>query len=177
MVVSANVEALGAAFTFGIVLNAASGAAFLWIKTNGSAIFRDGSRLVLAFFLIATSLWAQVAFAATLVDPLADTSCQVAISIASTFDQLARVALEQFLVWTLQSYWKPKLSPIVFQLAVFLRFGLGVGFVAVQRPQFAPVCLTSTSVLPLGLVVLIFDAVFVLAFFVWGATLEKSRTL
>ncbi|KFA53120.1 hypothetical protein S40293_03148 [Stachybotrys chartarum IBT 40293] len=162
------VAALSAAFTFGILLNAASGAAFIWIKTHGSAILRDGSRLVLAIFLIAATLWAQVAFAATLVEPFANLSCQVAIAIASSFDQIARIALEQFLVWSLQR--DAKLSPaaILFQIGIVGRFGLAVGFVAVQRPQFVPVCLTSTSSLPLGLAIIIFDGVFVAGLFIWA---------
>jgi hypothetical protein len=159
MALSANNQALLAAFIFGLVLNAASGAAFLFVKAAGRSILRDGPRLVLAIFLISASLWAQVSFSAFLIENEAALPCQVAIAFTSSFDQLARVALEQFLLASINRGQKRSVAWIAVQTVIFLRFVLGCAFVGVQRPQFKPVCTSTTLVLPLGVSALIIDFV------------------
>ncbi|KAH7312338.1 hypothetical protein B0I35DRAFT_436732 [Stachybotrys elegans] len=167
-----NSQAMSAAFVFGIALTAAAGAAIVWTRNNGSAILRDGSRLVLAVFLISASLWAATAFVATLVNTNSNASCQIAVAIAAFFDQLARVSLEQHLAWSLVTPGSNTATTLILQGAVFLRFGVGVGFVAVQRPQFAPVCVTSTSLLALGIAVLATDGILIVTFL--GRGLSKG---
>jgi hypothetical protein len=150
MTVSANNQALTAAFIFGLVLNAASGTAFLFIKANGRFIFRDGPRLVLAIFLITATLWAQTSFAAFLVDDAAHVPCQVAVAFSSSFDQIARIALEQFILLSIFNGRKRTLPFALIQILVFLRFVAGCAFIVLQRPQFKPVCTSTTLSLPLG---------------------------
>src|SRR4051812_15689625 len=87
----------------GIVLNAASAALFLYSKGNGSSIWRDGQRLVLIIFLLSSALWAQVDFITTIIDPKATTSCQVGILFSTFFDQLARCAMGQYLLWAINT--------------------------------------------------------------------------
>jgi hypothetical protein len=146
-----------ALYNSGLVLNAASGAAFLFVKANGRSILRDGPRLVLAVFLISSSLWAQVSFAAFLIENNSSLPCQIAIAFTSGFDQLARVALEQFLLASIHRRQKRSAAWIVVQLIIFLRFVLGCAFVGVQRPQFKPVCTSTTLILPLGIAVVAVD--------------------
>ncbi|KAI9151802.1 hypothetical protein HJFPF1_09013 [Paramyrothecium foliicola] len=170
MAISANNQALTAAFVFGLLLNAASGAAFLFIKANGRFLFRDGPRLVLAAFLISSSIWAQVSFAAYLIENADLVPCQVAVAFSSGFDQLARVALEQFLLLAIHNHRKRSFLSIFLQIVVFLRFVVGCGFVGVQRPQFKPVCTSTTLLLPLGIVALAVD--FFLAILLFGRAIS-----
>lgn len=147
----------------GIVVNAASAAVFLYLKGHGSSFMRDGLRLVLVTFFTTTALWAQTDFIATLIDSNSTSGCQVAIAFASVFDQLARVSLEQAMLWGLNynSQKSTAIETLLPQGVIVLRFILGGIFVGVQRPQFNPVCVSSTKVLPLGITILIVDAIFI----------------
>ncbi|TDZ29014.1 hypothetical protein C8035_v006863 [Colletotrichum spinosum] len=151
------VQALVAALTLGIVLNAASSAVFLLAKGRGSKIFRDGLRLVLITFLASAALWAQIDFAALTIDPASTTGCQVAIIFASIFDQLARFAIEQYLLWAINCNAKTPTGGMIPQAVLGLRLVLGAVFVGFQKPQVQTVCVTRTDLLPAGVVVLIAD--------------------
>lgn len=181
MAIAANVQALVAAFALsvgnlnylrrhandgysGIVVNAASGAAFLYIKGHGSSFFRDGPRLALVLFLSFAAIWANTDFVAFMIDTDASTGCQAAVAIAASFDQLARVSLAQFLHWAINSGIKPSTATLVPQTLILSRFALGGVYVGVQKPQFNPVCVGSTSILPLSITVLAIDAVLVVTF-------------
>ncbi|KAF9876025.1 hypothetical protein CkaCkLH20_06471 [Colletotrichum karsti] len=151
------VQALVAALTFGIVLNAASAAVFLFAKGHGSKIFRDGLRLVLITFLASAALWAQIDFAALTIDPTAISGCQVAVIFATIFDQLARFAIEQYLLWAINSNAKTPTGAMIPQAVIGTRFILGAVFVGFQKPQIATVCVSKTDVLPIGVVIMITD--------------------
>ncbi|KAI8151216.1 hypothetical protein K4K54_011833 [Colletotrichum sp. SAR 10_86] len=151
------VQALVAALTFGIVLNAASAAVFLFAKGHGSKIFRDGLRLVLITFLASAALWAQIDFAALTIDPTAISGCQVAVIFTTIFDQLARFAIEQYLLWAINSNAKAPTGAIIPQAVIGTRFVLGAVFVGFQKPQIATVCVSKTDVLPIGVVIMVTD--------------------
>ncbi len=149
----------------GAVALAASGAAFLFIRGNGKTLFRDGLRLVLVAFFVAAALWSVMGFAATLIYPPATTSCQVLVAFAAAFDQLATIAIEQFLLWGMKSGQKASSGTFILQALILLRFILGGVLVGVQRPQFQPACVASNLLLPLGIAALATDALFVFILF------------
>lgn len=93
-------------------------------------------------------------------------ACQVTLGFASAFDQLARVSFEQFLLWA--AFQGPKLTLGTFlpQTVIILRFILGGVFVGLQRPQLQPVCLSYTLLLPLGITVVVVDAVLTVMFMI-----------
>ncbi|KFH45950.1 hypothetical protein ACRE_032600 [Hapsidospora chrysogenum ATCC 11550] len=150
-------QPLIAAFAFGIIANVASAAVFLFLAANGPPLFKDSLRLVLVVFLFSSALWAFVDFVSMTVD--SDSACHVAVAFGTAFDQLARVAFEQFVLWGANAGAKPSMGVLIPQLAVLLRFVLGGIYVGFQRPQFNPVCLSTASVLPLGIAILAADAV------------------
>lgn len=145
-----------------MVLSAAVGTASLHCASGSSSLFRDGTRLVLIIFLTCSSLWAATGFVATLIDPTAASGCQAAVAIASGFDQLARIMLEEFLFWSMNSNVRASFGILFPQAVIVLRFILGGIFVGVQRPQFKPVCVGTTLVIALGVAVLAADAFIVL---------------
>jgi hypothetical protein len=144
----------------GIIANVASAAVFLFLTANGPPLFKDSLRLVLVVFLFASALWAFVDFVAMTVE--SNSSCHVAVAFGATFDQLARIAFEQSVLWGANAGAKTSMGVLIPQLALILRFVLGGIYVGFQRPQFNPVCLSTTSVLPLGIAVLAADAVIAL---------------
>lgn len=146
------------------MVNAATGAVFLYIKGHSSSLWRDGLRLVLVTFLATSALWAQTDFISLLISVNSSAACQVAIVFASIFDQLARVSLQQAIIWALNH--RDRVSPnesFFAQGAVFTRFILGGIFIGLQRPQLDSVCLTSTSTLSYSFVLLTADFVFTIA--------------
>lgn len=107
----------------------------------------------------------------------ASSACQVAVAFGSAFDQLARTAFEQSLLWGLSGGVKVSMSMFMSQAALILRFILGGVYVGFQRSQFNPVCVSSTSVLPLGISVLGADAaitLFLLAKLIWTGNSGSS---
>ncbi|KAM0250363.1 hypothetical protein ACHAQJ_008671 [Trichoderma viride] len=159
---SISAPALVATFVFGLVVLAASAAIFFFVKANRSPLLRDELRLALVFFLATSALWGILEFAATLVSNNATSACQVAISFATIFDQLARFSVEQFLLWGVNGGMKVSKLSLVLQGALFMRFIIGAVFVGVQRPQFDPVCVASNLVLPIGIVVMVVDVAMVM---------------
>ncbi len=112
-------------------------------------------------------------FVATLINGNGSASCQVLIAFASGFDQLARLAFEQFLLWRI----KPKKSSsviFVLQALIPVRFIMGGVFVAVQRPQTYPVCIAKNILLPLGIAALVTDAVIVGILFILNWVVNPS---
>jgi hypothetical protein len=147
-----------------MVVNAATGAVFLYLKGHASSLWRDGLRLVLVTFLATSALWAQTDFFTTLISVNSSTGCQVAIVFASIFDQLARVSLQQAIIWAINHHDRVSPTESFFaQGAILVRFVLGGVFVGLQRPQLDSVCLTSTSILPYGFVLLTADFAFTTA--------------
>ena len=149
------------AFTLGIAFQAGAGAFFLYIGGRNKKIFRDGLRLALITFIASAALWSQIAFAATLIEPTTPTGCQIAVIFSSSFDQLARFALEQYLIWAINSGLKKAPDTFVPQAILIIRLIIGGIFVGFQRPQLSPVCQTSTDMTAVGIAVIASDAVMV----------------
>ncbi|POR34429.1 Uncharacterized protein TPAR_05362 [Tolypocladium paradoxum] len=170
-----NNQALAATFAFGIVVIAALGTASLYLRGGASSLSQDGPRLALVVYLASSFLWALTGFIATLVATNAASVCQVAVAFASAFDQLARILLEQFLFWGMKSDVQVSFGVLFPQAIIILRFVLGGVYVGVQRPQFKPVCVGTTLVLPLGIAVLVADAFIVLMLFVRASSVGTFR--
>ncbi|KAI1132806.1 hypothetical protein F5Y10DRAFT_170058 [Nemania abortiva] len=157
MAVPGTIQALIAAFSFGILFNAASAALVLHVKGHGSAIYRDGLRLVLILFLLASSSWALVEFLSTLIDPSATTTCQVAVIFSSLFDQLGRVFVEQYLAWAVPKGDAKAVFSLVPQILVFGRLFVGIAFTAVTRTQFKPTCAPVSSIRAVAITTIALD--------------------
>ncbi|KAL5313670.1 hypothetical protein ACEPPN_018091 [Leptodophora sp. 'Broadleaf-Isolate-01'] len=158
MAISDAVQTLSAAFAFGILLQAAAGALFIYYRGHGSTIFQDGRRLVLILFLLFAALWAQIQFLNLLLADTMATACQATLIISTMFDQLARVGIEQFLLWSVGHGTKLTAERLILQGILLVRMVGGGVLVGFTRPQFAPVCVAQTSVTPLAVVVLALDA-------------------
>ncbi|KAI0103004.1 hypothetical protein GGR51DRAFT_259707 [Nemania sp. FL0031] len=161
MAVPGTIQALIAAFSFGILFNAASAALVLHVKGQGSAIYRDGLRLVLVLFLLASSSWALVEFLSTLIEPSATSTCQVAVIFSSIFDQFGRVFVEQYLVWAVPKGDAKAVFSLVPQILVFGRFFVGIAFAAVTRTQFKPTCAPVSSIRAVAITAIALDAVII----------------
>ncbi|KAI5922397.1 hypothetical protein F4810DRAFT_262799 [Camillea tinctor] len=162
MAVSGAAQALIAAFSFGILFNAASATSVIYIKGNGSAIFRDGLRLVLILFLISSTSWSFVEFLSVLIEPTATSICQTAVVFSSIFDQLGRVFVEQYIVWALQKNGEKSVFSILPQILVLVRLILGITFAALTRTQFNPTCVPISQVPAVSITVIALDAIILL---------------
>ncbi|KAH7151836.1 hypothetical protein B0J13DRAFT_658004, partial [Dactylonectria estremocensis] len=148
----------------GLVVNAATGAAFLYLKGHASSLLQNGLRLVLVTFLLTSALWAQTDFITTLISVNSTTGCQVTIVFAAIFDQLARTCLQQAIIWAIDHHERvSKAESLIAQGAIFLRLVLGAVFVGLQRPQLDIICITTTSVLSFGVALLGADLAFSVA--------------
>ncbi|KAF4455561.1 hypothetical protein F53441_2169 [Fusarium austroafricanum] len=157
-----NRQAFVAAFTFGLVAYAGTSGLFLFLNKRASKIIRDAPRLALIAFLISSALWAQIDFFALLLNLDSMTGCQIMVTFASTFDQFARVSIQQSLLWIFSTHSLASLTEIaIMQGFIVLRLILGGVFVGIQRPQLDTVCLTQTSILPVGITVSVVDTAFV----------------
>ncbi|KAH8904441.1 hypothetical protein BR93DRAFT_970966 [Coniochaeta sp. PMI_546] len=158
MAVQGASQALIAAFTFGIVVNAASAALFLFTRGHGSSIFRDGLRLVLITFLLTSALWAQIDFITTVIDTTSGTmSCQVGLIFSTLFDQLGRFAMEQYLLWAMVTPGKTSAGGMISQIFIAARFIAGGVFVGFTRPQVDTFCVATSSVMPVAITVIALD--------------------
>ncbi|OAQ96514.1 hypothetical protein LLEC1_01771 [Akanthomyces lecanii] len=164
MAVAGGTQALIATFAFGLVALASSGAACLFTfgcrQLTGDVAVSNGLRLVLLTFLLSSTLWSIMDFAATLISGDGNASCQVLIVFASGFDQIARLAFEQFLLGRI----KPKKASsgmFILQTLISVRFIMGGVFVAVQRPQVDPICIAKNILVPLGIATLVTDTLIV----------------
>lgn len=157
---------------------AASVAIILSFKNHGAALFRHALRLVLVIFFFSSGLWALTIFVATLINTVGNgglSNCHIAISFASSFDQLARVAFLQFLLWAICPAAKSLVFTLGLQGAIALRFVLGGIFVGVQRPQFDPSCVARSIVVPLGVVALVCDCIFPTVFLIHAITRQPAQ--
>ncbi|KAE8453840.1 hypothetical protein EG329_009352 [Mollisiaceae sp. DMI_Dod_QoI] len=177
MAISDAVQTLSAAFSFGILLQAAVGALFVYYRGHGSTIFQDGRRLVLVLFLLFAALWAQMDFVNLLLPATMATGCQTTIIISTMFDQLARVGLEQFLLWSVGHGSRLTVERMMLQGVLLARLVAGGLLVGFTRPQFEPVCIAQTSVLPISIVVLALDAVIIGVLLVRAASLGMFRDM
>lgn len=145
----------------GIVLNAALAALFLTLRGHGSSVFRDGKRLVLVLFLLSAGLWAQIDFITTLIDTSAAGSCQLGVIFTNIFDQLARYLIEQHVLWVIGAGTAATIAQYVATALLVGRFVLGAVFVGLSKSEFNTVCVSVTSNLIIGVVVVALDAVIV----------------
>ncbi|KAI1446088.1 hypothetical protein F5Y02DRAFT_89367 [Annulohypoxylon stygium] len=152
-------QALLGAFFFGILFNAASAALVLYIIGHGSTIFRDGLRLVLILFLLSSAAWALVEFIATIIEPTAGTSCQIAAVFSSVFDQLGKIFIEQYLIWATRGEGKKAGLSLVPQILLLGRFGVGMAFIGLTGNEFNPTCVPVSKVFPVAITVIALDAV------------------
>ncbi|RYP76490.1 hypothetical protein DL771_001724 [Monosporascus sp. 5C6A] len=149
-------HALVAAFAFGILVNAAAAAIVLFTKGHGLAIFRDRLRLALTIFLGSSALWALFAFISTLIDTTALSACQITVTFSTIFDQLARIAIEQYVVFLAQD--EKSTLGLLPQVLVALRFVVGMVFVGFTRPTFQPTCVPMSNEVPISISVIVMDA-------------------
>jgi hypothetical protein len=143
------------------LLQAASGTLFLYYKGHGSTIFQDGRRLVLILFLLFAALWAQIDFLNLLLPITSTTACQATLVFSTMFDQLARVVMEQFLLWSVGHGTKLTAERLVLQVILLFRLIAGGLFVGFTRSDFAPACVATTSILPIAIVVLVLDVIII----------------
>ncbi|KAK1244629.1 hypothetical protein MKX07_003428 [Trichoderma sp. CBMAI-0711] len=154
---SSSAPALAATIVFGLVVLTASTAILLFfVKASRSPLLRNELRLALSFFLASSAIWAFIELGASLVHQPTST-CQTLILFATVFDQVARVSVEQFFLWAFNGGIKSSTMSLALQGALLVRFVLGAIFVAVQRPQFDPVCVASNMLLPVGVIVMTAD--------------------
>ncbi|RYO75088.1 hypothetical protein DL764_010584 [Monosporascus ibericus] len=151
-----DIQALVAAFAFGILVNAASAAVVLFTRGHGLAIFRDRLRLALTIFLGSSALWALTAFISTLIDTTALSACQTTVTFSTTLDQVARIAIEQYIVSLAQDEKSP--LGLLPQFLVALRLVLGIVFVGFTRSTFQPTCVPMSNEVPLSISVIVMDA-------------------
>ncbi|KAJ4385891.1 hypothetical protein N0V85_008010, partial [Neurospora sp. IMI 360204] len=163
MAVKGVTEALVAAFTFGLVLYAATAALALFAKGHGTAILRDGQRLVLVGFLSTAALWALGDFISILLKvDTSSTPCQIGIIFATIFDQLARFSIQQYLHWAQNTGEKVSAVQMIPQLLILGRLVAGAVFVGFIRPQTDSFCVAASSELPISIVVSSMDAAILL---------------
>ncbi|KAK1774078.1 hypothetical protein QBC45DRAFT_54012 [Copromyces sp. CBS 386.78] len=163
MAVKGATEALVAAFTFGLVLYAATAALALYAKGHGTAILRDGQRLVLVGFLTTAALWALCDFISILIKvDNSSMSCQIGIIFATVFDQLARFSIQQYLHWAQSTGENMSTLHMIPQLLILGRLVAGAVFVGFTRPQTDSFCVAASSNLPISIVVISMDAAILL---------------
>ena len=71
------------------------------------------------------------------------------------------MAIEQFLLWSVGHKTKVTVERLVLQAILGVRVVVGVVLVGFTRPEFAPVCIARTSLLPVGIVVLALDIIII----------------
>ncbi|RDW71780.1 hypothetical protein BP5796_07814 [Coleophoma crateriformis] len=177
MAFSGSNQALSAAFLFGILLQAALGALLVYWNGHGSSVFQDGRRLVLVLFLIFAALWALIDFLNLVISPNASTVCQIGLIFSTTFDQLGRVVLEQFLLWSVGHGTKLTAARVVLQVILVVRVVAGGILAGFTRPQFAPVCVAHTSLFPVSIVVLALDGIIIGTLLIQAMSLGLFRDM
>lgn len=85
--------------------------------------------------------------------------CQITIVASSTFDQVARVSIGGFLLWSVGHTAKSSAEKYGLGALLGIRALAGGFFVAFTRPQFKPVCLARSSLLPASITVLALDGI------------------
>lgn len=101
--------------------------------------------------------------------------CQVGLIFTTGFDQLARVAIEQFLLWSIGHGTKITVIRAILQGLLVVRLIVGGVLVGITRPQFSPTCVAETSIIPVAIVVLVMDLIIVGALLVQAGSLGMFR--
>jgi hypothetical protein len=122
-------------------------------------------------FLLFAALWAQFSFFNLAIFPKAAGACQALLVFTTMFDQLARVGVEQFLMWAMGQGTKATTQQMILQGILVIRLITGGLVVAFTRPDFAPVCSARNSLLPTSIVVLTLDVIIVGVFLIRASSL------
>jgi hypothetical protein len=128
-------------------------------------------------FLLFAALWAQIDFVNLLLPATSTTGCQATLIFSTMFDQLARVFIEQFLLWSVEYGQKLTAERMVLQVILLFRLIAGGILVGFTRPDFAPVCVARTSVLPVAILVLVLDVVIIGVLIIRALSLGMFRDL
>ena len=161
----------------GILLQAAAVALLIYFKGHARTLFQDGRRLVLVLFLFFAALWAQIEFLNLLIPSTTQTLCQASVVFSTMFDQLARVAMEQFLLWSVGQGTKVTAGRLILQGILGFRIVAGGLLVGFTRPDFAPVCVAVTSVMPISIVAITLDFVIMGVLFIRALAFGMFRDL
>jgi len=108
-------------------------------------------------FLIFVILWALTAWLNLLVAVDNRSLCQVGVEFSTTFDQLARVGMEQFLLGSLNRRARLSTGQATMQAILVARLVIGAVLVGFVRADFAPACVAQNTVVPLAVVALVLD--------------------
>ncbi|KAF4637775.1 hypothetical protein G7Y89_g294 [Cudoniella acicularis] len=103
--------------------------------------------------------------------------CQALLVFTTGFDQMARVVMEQFFLWSLNQGTKVTAQQLVLQGILVIRMIVGGLLVGFTRPDFAPVCVARTSVLPISIVVLALDVIIIGVSIIRVTRRESSKPL
>jgi hypothetical protein len=125
-------------------------------------------------FLFLAALWALLDFI-NLNIRTSTTSCQVALVFSTLSDQLARVGIEQFLLWSIGDGTKVTMAQLVMQSILGVRFIVGIVLVGFTRPDFIPVCVARTSLLPIAILVLVLDIIIIATLAVVSLWIEVPK--
>jgi hypothetical protein len=125
-------------------------------------------------FLFLAALWALIDFI-NLNIRTSTTSCQVALVFSTLSDQLARVGIEQFLLWSIGDGTKATMAQLVMQSILGVRFIVGIVLVGFTRPDFIPVCVARTSLLPIAILVLVLDVIIIATLAVVSLWIEVPK--
>jgi len=127
--------------------------------------------------LLFAALWAQIQFLNLLLSDTMATACQATLIISTMFDQLARVGIEQFLLWSVGHGTKLTAERLILQGILLVRIVGGGVLVGFTRPQFKPVCVAQTMITPLAVVVLAVDAIIIGVLMVRAMSLGMFREM
>lgn len=108
-------------------------------------------------FLLFATLWAQMDFLSLLVPTTKLSSCQATTILSSSFDQIARVAIGAYLLFSVGNGMKKTAEKSVLGGLVGIRTAAGVVFVAFTRPQFAPLCIAESNSSAVAITVITLD--------------------
>lgn len=146
-------------FNSGLLLQAALGGLLIFLNGHTTSLWQDRRRLVLSVFISFAALWALFNFVNFLLPSDQPMICQATLILSTTFDQAARVAIEGFILWSLGQSTKSALERNGFAALLVIR-GVGGGvFVGFTRPQFEPVCVARSELLPISIAVLALDGI------------------
>ena len=132
-----------------------------YFQGHGSAIRKDGQRLVLVLFLIFATLWAQINLINFMIPFPNVTACQATVIASAFFDQAARVIIGGFLLWSIGHVSKSPAETYGLGALMGMRIVAAVVFVGFTRPQFGPLCVARSIILPPPIAVLAVDTIIV----------------
>lgn len=145
----------------GILLQAAITALFLYLKGYETKLSQDRRRLVLVVFLIFTFLWAHLDFISLLVPTSNPSACQATTLLSSVCDQIARVAIGVYLLFSIGHETKATTEKYTMGSLVGLRVMAGLVFITFTRPQFAPLCIARSSMPGVSIFAIALDTIIV----------------